>query len=330
MKLMFKDDSTEINDLLGFIDADIYLAKIRTEVYSATRTLVKLIGLETYEYGVSLYEKDEVNQTDADKFFIQALQHAIITDAYRIYAPSGDVSHTKNGRKMRHTEHEKAAFEWMINRDNEALEKRYYRALDTLLVWLDENDPEVKAANGADPAVKWKDTDAFKKTHRLFVRNTSDFDEYFAIESRYLLMKLSPGLYQAERDEIRPRIGKEAYDKLKADLQSGTDVDEILLSLIKEACVYYALAWAIPRLRVTLLPEGILQQYNSDRSNIKASKPAEMKEADLAAQSFANDARNALYKIEEYLKPEPTSEELEEGDVNPSFTFDDDDPFVSS
>jgi len=326
MKLIFKNESSEINDLLGFIDADIYLDKIRTEVYSATSNLIKLIGAEAYDYGISLYEKEEVDQTAEDKFLIQAIQHAIITEAYRIYAPSGDISHTKNGRKMRHTDNEKAAFEWMINRDNEALEKRHYRALDTLLNWLDDNDPTLSA----DPVLKWTGTDAFKKTHKLFVRTTADFEEYFSIDSRFLLMKLAPGLYKAERDLIKPRIGKVLFDKLKAAVLAAEAMDEYLLNLIKEVCVYYSLAWAIPRLRVSLLPDGVLQQFSSDRAGTKASKPGEFKEADLAVQSFKEDTDRALLRIEEYLKPEPTPEELIEGSVQPEVSFDEDDSFAST
>jgi hypothetical protein len=54
-------------------------------------------------------------------------------------APSNDVAHTNNGRKMRQDEGEKLPFQWMLDNDNASLEKRYYRALDDLIKFLDRS-----------------------------------------------------------------------------------------------------------------------------------------------------------------------------------------------
>jgi len=62
---------------------------------------------------------------------------------------------------------EKSAFEWMINRDNDAL--------NTLLEYLDETNPIIKPAvfDPATPEVKYKDTQDFLNTYKLFVRTTA-------------------------------------------------------------------------------------------------------------------------------------------------------------
>ena len=189
MKLIFKEDSAEISELLGFVDADVEINKIRSDLYTATNEIVSLIGQEVYDYVQGLYVAEDAD----NKFLIYCVQYPIAVNAWRLYVPSGDLAHTNNGRKMRNDDStgEKSAFEWMINRDNDAMEKRYYKALDTLLDYLDKTNLIIKPAvlDPATDAVKWKDTEAFQKTHKLFVRTTADFEESFAIHSRLLLLK---------------------------------------------------------------------------------------------------------------------------------------------
>ncbi len=331
MKLIFKEDSAEISELLGFVDADVEINKIRSDLYTATNEIVSLIGQEVYDYVQGLYVAEDAD----NKFLIYCVQYPIAVNAWRLYVPSGDLAHTNNGRKMRNDDStgEKSAFEWMINRDNDAMEKRYYKALDTLLDYLDKTNLIIKPAvlDPATDAVKWKDTEAFQKTHKLFVRTTADFEESFAIHSRLLLLKLQPGLHICERDEILPRLGKERFDLLKQSVKDpAAEGDEQLIALIKEACVYSALSWGLRRLRVLLLPEGVLQRYSGERVNSINTKAPEKLEAELAAQSFAADAEKVLKAIESYIKPAPTEDEIKEGKIFPNSCFNEDDNFLST
>ena len=315
MKLLFTQGQFELREVLGFLDADIEVDEMKSELYQATTDLVKLIGQEAYDYALSLYAKE--TPTEDEAFMLFHFRYPVALDAYRNYAPSGDISHTNNGRKMRADEHEKAAFEWMINKNDENLEKKFYKSLDKLLELLDSNNPILSSA---PTEIKWKTTTAFKASHKLFVRNTSDFDQSFPIDSRLLLIKLQPGLHQCERRQILPRIGQEKFDIMK-NLLNGTDTvsvqDEDLLDLIREACVFSALAWGLRRLRVSLLPEGVLQRYSGDRSNTKSSLPPIKMEAELAAQTFEADAEKVLKQIESYTAPPLTTEELEDKNVFP-------------
>ena len=338
MKLLFNQEkSAEIADILGFVDKDFRVEKIKSQLYTASREVQKLIGRETYDYLYALYSKPTEGEgtiTDDQAFLLRAARYPIALDAYRNYAPSGDISHTANGRKMRNEDNQTAAWEWMVNRNDEALEKQYYKALDTLLEILDETNPEVRPLVGEIPALKWKGTAAYLETHKLYVRTTADFDDYFPINSRLLLTKLQPGLSQCERLNIVPRIGKERNLVLKTALQSSAvdlEPNDQLLELIKEACVFHALAWGIRRLRVSLLPEGILQRYSGERVNSRNTKVPEKMEAELAAQSFEADAEKVLKQIEIEIKAlNATETTTTEFTTDPNFGFDDDDNFVST
>ncbi|WZL88319.1 DUF6712 family protein [Salinimicrobium sp. 3283s] len=334
MKLLFTDGKGEPKELLGFLDADMEIKKIKSQLFTATREIKLIIGEPTYDYFHTLYSKGEENPLNEEEaYLLYNARYAIMLDAIRHYAPSGDVNFTKNGRKMRNENNQTAAWEWMINRSDEALEKDYYRAVDALLDVLDEINPVIQPLNGETAEVKWKATDAYLQTHRLYVRSTKDFDEYFPINSRLLLLKLQPGLAQCERVHIVPRIGKTRDTALKEALKSNSEegLDEDLLALIKEACVFYALAWAVRRLRVSILPEGILQRYSGERVNSKNSKVPEKMEAELTAQSFEADAEKVLQAIEIHIKALNTIDEpATEFTTDPNFEFDDDDNFVST
>lgn len=320
MKLIFnreigsvKQGDIELNDLLGFLDKSFDYEDIERFIKNSTQDIINIIGKTTYEIIQGYYVGAT---TDEDQLaLIEAVQYSIAIDAYRKYAPTKDVGHTQNGRRMRVDDHEKQAFEWMLDRDNENMERMFYQSLDQLLLAL-------------DGLTSWKDTDQYKKLNELFVCKTLDFDEFFNINnSRYLLIKLQPGLRQAERQGILPRIGKTVFDELKADRTSEPE----LQALIKEACVYWALSWAMKgRLTVTLFPEGVLQRFVSDRVTTQGKKPPLMNEYAWAAQQFMQDAEEVLLRIEESVAPE---EELAEGEdpvIDPPFTFSETDNYIDT
>ena len=305
--------NAELKKLLGFLDRSLLFDNLERFVIAATQEIILLIGKPTYDVIQDYYETDSEDPTELER--VGALQYSIAIQAYRQYVPSKDVGHTQNGRRMRLDEHEKQAFEWMIDRDNENMERMYYQSLDQLFIVLDDME-------------SFKETDQYKKLNSLFVSTTADFEEFFNIKSsRLLLLKLQPGLRQCERQAIIPRLGKLAVDALKEDATG----EEELLALVKEACVYWSLSWALRgRLTVTMFPEGVLQRFVGERTTTQGKQPAQFNEYAWAAQEFKKDSEQLLLRIEEYLAPPFVPVEDEEIDINPSNQFDDDDVFIST
>lgn len=301
MKLLFTTTgtagNTELKELLGFIDADLKFKNLLPDIITATNDVIDLIGDEVYNKAIALY-KDGLPE-EADKPFIYAVRYPIAVNAYRLYSPSNDIAHTNNGRKMRQDENEKQAFEWMLDRDNAAHEKRYYRALDDLIKFLDKS--KIEQETETTLYTIWSKSDAFKKTHDLFIRTVSEFDQFFPIQSRLLLLKLAPGINDCEQYEIRPRLGVDKFTSLKNKLKEDTKLTEALdlelIRLIRQASVSYSLAWSMPRLSVNLYPEGVLQHVSSDKASSKKSEPEE------ARQAFMADANKAFREIEKLLEP---------------------------
>jgi hypothetical protein len=307
MNLLFQttgtSGSTEIKTLLGALDADIKLQNLIPDLITSTNEVIDLIGIEVYNKAVEAYNNGDIAEND--KSFVYAVRYPIAVNAYRLFAPSNDISHTNNGRKMKQDNNEKLPFQWMIDADNASLEKRYYRALDDLIKFLDRS----KVTNETSDTLHtiWTNSDAFKATQKLFIRTVSEFDEAFPIQSRLLLIKLAPGISKCEQYEIRPRVSVEKFNALKSALKSNTAIsdatDLTLIRLIREASAAYSLAWGMIRYSAQLFPEGVLQHVTSEKATTKGLKPTLKNEPESISQAFMEDAKRVFTEIEKLLEP---------------------------
>src|SRR5690554_4824364 len=229
MKLLFNkpdaDFSKEFKEALGYVDADFKFVKMAPDLRTATRQLIAIIGKPTYNTIVATYLVEEIDYTTTNGQILQLAQNAIANHAYRLFAPSNDLQHGVNGRKMLTSNDSKTPFEHMLVASNDEMERRSFRAMDDLINLLDES------------SATWKDSDNYKASHKNFVRTVDQFDQFYTIESRFLLQKLSPGLALAEKREIISRIGISAYAALKVKLKENLPLDPeegYLISLIQE------------------------------------------------------------------------------------------------
>jgi hypothetical protein len=325
MKLLFQTTgtagNTELKGLMGFIDANLKLTNLIPDLITATNDVIDLVGIEVYDKAITLYNNGETSEGNKD--FIYAIRYPIAVNAYRLYAPNNDVSHTNDGRKQRQDEGQKLPWEWMLDRDNAALEKRYYRALDDLIKFLDRSKVDTELPSTIYTI--WTNSEAYKKTQKLFIRTVSEFDEFFTIQSRLLLIKLAPAISECEQYEIRPRVGIEKMNALKLALKGNTEITDAtdieLIRLIRQASVSYSLAWSMTRLSVQLYPEGVLQHVTSDRATTRGAKPALKNETQEARQAFEADYKRTILAIEKLLEPAPLIDET--GTVIPDQTFGD-------
>lgn len=284
--------STELKDLLSFIDVDLKYKNIKSDIISATREVISIIGKELYDIAFADYN----SKTDAKEDLVYHLRYPIAINAYRLYVPNNDIAHTANGRKMRQDDNQKQAFEWMIDRDNEMLERKYYRAIDDLLHYLEESEPT------------WKTSDAYKKLQLSIFKTTDDFNQHFKIDSRLLLMYLQPGIKQCLTTDIKVRVGADVLDTIISE-EVNPELQELQF-FVKQACAFYAMAWAMPRLSLQLFPQGILQSYVGDRATTQAKQVANSNSLAFAKQYFEDDYKKAIASIETIVKAsQPVSED---------------------
>ena len=311
--------SHELKDALGFIDIDLPERKIKPDIRTATRELINVIGNTTYVAIVTQYNLADDDVTK-NKTLVSFAQTAVAASAYALFAPINDLAHTSNGRRMRSSDDEKTPFEWMVANSDDELQKRAFRAIDDLIKYMDES------------FTTWKASAEYIQSYKLFIRTTAEFNQFYIIDSRLLLLKLNPGINNCEQREIIVRIGKTLFDTLKAK-RNGTNAvemtadEKLLFGHIQEACAYYALSWAIPRLQINLMPEGNIQKIRSERSTIKGRiVPAGM-EVSQTSMLFKNDAELSFREIESLMKkinPPTSTTEVDDCDDNPYGNCDDD------
>jgi hypothetical protein len=317
MKLLFTASNIDdlFKDLLGFVDADFRFENIISDIISASNDVQDLIGNEVYKHIATYSETNPAEDfEDSNYMILRTSRLAVAVYAYRLYAPHNDLSHTNDGRKMRNEDHEKSAFQWMIDADDKALDKKYYRTLEQLLRLLDESKPEnyndlTEEEQTKTIFYKWTSSEAYNQVKKLFISSVKEFDSFYPINSRLLLIRFAPGMSECERREILPRVGKTLFDLMKEVYKKKSDEEipnkESLFNLVQEAIASYALAWAIPRFNVNFFPEGILQFYGSDRQTTSGNKPSLMMEPEAARQAYVQTCKRALSDIEQLLKPAP-------------------------
>lgn len=308
MKLLFNEHNfkTQFKELLGFVDYKGFEYKnIKADLISATKEVMQIVSKEIYQLAFEYHTAEPMPALDEDKAqLLYYLQYAIAVRAYSLYVPNNDVSHTGDGRKMRNEEHEKQAFEWMIDRDNQQLEKRYYRACDLLLDYLDET--EFLDSNNENI---WHQTEAYQDTTKTVIRTVKEFEEHFFIQSRLLFLRLVPGMKASEREFV-PVITRPIYETIKTKYhkkETLTDTEEKTINLIKQISVYYAMMWAVTRYNVTLFPEGVLQSYIGDRLSTQGRKPSVMSDVDAAAEKFKVSYMLALQDLTLLYQPVTSS-----------------------
>lgn len=324
MKNLILTNNTEIKTLTGFLDKAFNYDNIKPYIIDATKDVIKLIGKDLYNKAFTIYG---TTANDIENEFLSLVQRPIILLAYNKYAPTNDLSHSNDGRRMRNDDKYKQAFEYQLDRSDENQEKLYYKSLDYLIDFLDglnlytnPSTPELISENAI--ATLWINSDAIKKEKSTFLNTIDQFEEEYPIESRLVFLKIKPLIKQAEETEILPRIGQTKFNELKTFVEANktpTDTKDIeLLTYIRRATASYALSKAMMRFQVTLFSQGILQYTKSDRASTQSKKPTIGNEPAAAADAYYDDFKQYCLKIEDLLKPAPT---ITETNVNPTIVY---------
>lgn len=305
MELLF-NSTKDLLPFLPMLDANITFDRMRMDLEIATYDMAKIISEDLYNFAMK--------GTDAQlKKFIS---HSIALDGYRNYVKQTDISHTNEGRVVRLNDQEKIPFEWMIERDNQNLERKYYQSLDRLFEHLYEKNPE-----------NWKDKKEYQNSTNKLFKTTSDFDKYFVIESRYLLMKLTPAINKCLEEEIKPRLNAVLYEELFVKMNADSIQDSTaLFNKVKQACAYFSLHWSITRMSATLFPEGVLQMYVNNASGLMGKQVPKKSEIGVISTLFYQDFNSAIADVEVLAKPKA---EVKPFSIDDFLQINDDDKIIN-
>lgn len=294
--MLFNKDNNgqeELKEFLGFIYASNEFANIKTDIELAEEDMIKLIGQEVYDRAQEYYN-GTMDEDDLDYKLVKHIQLPVAYYAVHAFTAHTDVSHGEDGRKVIiDPNNEKIAWDWMIDRDDEAILNKAHKTTDRLIAFLEKNEEDIE---------EWKESDAQKTARRLFIPTAAIFDFIFPIDnSRRFFLKLIPFMDEVERKYLKPVLG-ERYDLIKAALESGdTEEYDDLIPMIRVPVAYLTLSIAIRRLSVTLMPNGIFQDYVSDRIYLKAKQPAPVNVRIEVAKALQYDGEFELTSLQKKI-----------------------------
>jgi hypothetical protein len=287
----------ELKALLGFLYASNTFANIKTDVMLVEEDVIELIGQAVYDRALAYYKSNDYDP-DGDALNDKLVQHIQLPVAYYAsgkFAAHTDIGHGEDGRKVKiDNANEKLPWEWMISRDDNAMLNKAHKTMDRLIAFLEKNSTDI---------TEWKDSSSQKIARSLFINNTKTFNDIFPIDnSRRFFIKIIPFIKEVERKHLLPVLGKTRYDDIKAALLSGDYTDEEdLLQLIRVPLVFFALNLAVKRLSVRLLPNGIFQDYTSDRHTKDAKNSAPTQLVNSIANMLYSDAEFELQNLQKKI-----------------------------
>ncbi len=321
--MLFNKDNNgqeELKGLLGFLYAANEFANIATDIELAEEEIIELIGKPVYDKAKAHYDGGpESELLDA---LVKHIQLPVAYYAVHSFSQHLDVSHGEDGRKVRiDNENEKIPWEWMIHKDDEAILNKAHKTTDRLIAFLESH---------ANDITEWKDSPAQKEARSLFINTARIFDSIFPIDrSRRFFIKIIPFIREAERKYIVPVLTQAIYDAVKAAIQSGNLGDYApLVPLVQVPLAFYTLAMAVQRLSVTMLPNGIFQEYITERQTMKANKPADISLRMEVMNNLKRTADLELDNLQKYLSKKAAEEAGETYEGEDLYKIDPDDKFV--
>lgn len=286
----------ELKKLTGFLYASINFDNIKTDIQLQEEEMISLIGQDVYDRAQNYYDSGDFNPdgSELNDKLVQHIQLPIAYYAIHAYQAHTDVSHTGDGRKVNiDSEHEKMPWEWMIHRDDEATLNKAHKTTDRLIAFLEKNEDDIS---------EWKNSDAQKAARSLFINTAEQFDAIFPIDkSRRFFLKIIPFIKEAERKHLKPVLG-DTFDDIKAAIKSNDFEDyEDTLGYIRVPLALFSLSIAIKRLSIQILPNGIFQEYVSERMTQKAKNVADTSVRKEIGHALFQDAQLELKSLMEYL-----------------------------
>ncbi len=265
MKIIFNKNESgnnEVSELLGFINKDLPYKYLKTDIELCSYELRDFIGSAMYDKIADTYHTGEIPET-----FQPILKYAqlyILLKGYREFVTNGDLMHTSTGRKLQNGQDEKTAWDWQIRADNGALERRAYKALDRLILELDQSTH-----------TEWKNSDHYKRAQSLFLYSTSVFQNVFPINySEQLYYRLVPFMDDIETEVIQAILGNDLYTAIKASLRSPAAEHKRIINYCNKIIAYYVLAKAHKLLPEEMLLNNINYKLSDEQRDVLREKHA--------------------------------------------------------
>jgi hypothetical protein len=308
----------ELMELTGSYYKSNGFSKVKVKVILASEDVANLIGTAIFTKAENHYLSEnymaipepEAEQSDSGSAgsgippvnyplldqLVQHIQLPISFLATLWHYQGNDISHEDTGRKMKiDAESEKMAWEWMYDRDDAAAMRNYQKTFDRLIRFLNANVASFP---------EWASSDARKNTLSLFINTPEHFDRLYPIDSSPVFyIRLAQIMREIERKLIKPILG-DTYAELKRAIAAGTlsPDEQELYDYVCDPIPLLTMSKAITRLSVTLLPEGVVQNFISERQTAKASLPVIPEIIKMVSKNLWEDGLKTLDELKKFWK----------------------------
>jgi hypothetical protein len=308
----------ELRELTGAYYKSNDFSKVKVKVILASEDVANLIGAAIFEKADQHYNSDnyltvvepEAEPTDSGSagagippvnypLFDQLVQYIQLPIAFLAtlwHYQGNDISHEDTGRKMKiDPESEKMAWEWMYDRDDAAAMRNYQKTFDRLIRFLNANVASFP---------EWAESAARTNTLSLFINTPEHFDRLYPIDSSPVFyIRLAQIMREIERKHIKPILGN-TYTELKAAIAAGTLTpdEQELYDYVCDAIPLLTMSKALTRLNITLLPEGVVQNFISERQTAKASLPVIPEIIKMVSKNLWEDGLKTIDELKKFWK----------------------------
>lgn len=238
--------------------------RIAPDVQRAELKYLKpLLGADLYEELKTAFAGDP---TDDQTELLEYVQQALGYLAVWMYLPKGNTVIEETGIKAIHQEQSKPAFEWQVKELRTDLLNSGFDGLDETIAFLLAHTAEFPS---------WDDT-AFRK---YFINSADVFSEYVGEMSgrHYLYTQLLPTMRLVEQRTIRPALGKELYDELKAEIAANNvSVNNAeLLPMIRGAVAHSTWKEGLVEMAIRSDQDGVHVFDNTFARTVDSKKPVD-------------------------------------------------------
>lgn len=265
--------SLELYQLTGTIQASIPFDSLRAEVEAASQEVATLVGARVFSDAQTAYDEGR------DTAFVDAVRLPVACLAIYRYSRLTGVSHGDTGRKVKTDDGEKVPFAWMLDRDDQQMRDRYYRALDALFLYLETHT--VSGWNGKS------------RVAGCIVKSLDAFEAVYPIEhSHYTFSRMVP-LMEEKQARLGHLLGQTVLDKLIA----GTELD--FAPIARRYVILSALRLAVARWSLEAFPLSIARRFSPSYQGNRESRTATTDEIDWFLGKMATQIKEAELELQE-------------------------------
>lgn len=282
------DGSKELEVLTGQWYVSSPYELIEPEIRFATAEVSKLVGFAVMSAVETAYS------TGTDNDLVDAVRMPIACLAIMRHSALTSISHEQTGRKVKMDDNERSPFEWQIDRDDRAMRERYYRALDAMFGYLEDNQVE-----------PWVNSSRKALLAESIVKDLAQFEAVYPVDgSYYVYYMLQPLVIERQKALIAPFAG----DRW-AEIAAGTASDDIM-RLARRAAILSAVVTAGTRWTLEVFPIEIARRFSPTYQGNRANKAATIEEIDWYLGNLKKEIDDALDDLAEELSGEKTAPKL--------------------